>query len=192
MANVNRVFGFKPVSTLGQSDYCGRTMSCYKAAGTSVTHDLAIGDPVRPNGTVGASADGLPAVMLAANTGNILGVVVGFEFVIGALERTFIDGADEATVLVDVDPMTVYETQSDAAIPVTSVWRCGPCVVATANRVNGISQCKLGVLQNDGTIDQFMVIGFPKREDNEINAAYNKVYVKINQSTFVTGVVGTA
>jgi len=188
MANLDQVNGLRPVRTFGASQYFGRTEVFYKAAGTTVTDDLFVGDPVIFSGTADATTGragiSRATVTGTTNTGPILGIIVGFELRdTNNLDRNWVDGADAAYVLVDVDPMTVYEVQADEAVAITSVGLNGNLISVAGSRTTGCSDVELDVTSVSGTGNatyQVKVVGFPQRSDNEINATYNKVLVMIN------------
>lgn len=195
MANINRVNGFSPVRMLSGAPWNGATMKCSKAAGTTVTHDLMVGDLVIFSAT--ADARGYPGVIraTAGDAQPAVGVITGFEPNPDHLDRAgWVDGADAATVHVCVDPMVVYEAQADEAVEVTSVGLNLNMVQTSAGSRVG-SGCS--GQQVDGTIGsslatwQLKLIGFPDRPDNAVNALYNKVLVIINNHIF-KGHTGTA
>ena len=74
MANANRPTGLSPVSYLNGSPWNGQARAYSIAA--AYTTALYIGDPVISSGT--ADAGGVAGVVLAAATGPIRGVIVGF------------------------------------------------------------------------------------------------------------------
>lgn len=201
MANVDQVNGLIPRRTWGQTGYYGKTETFYKAAGTTVTNDLFVGDPVIFSGTAD-SVTGKAAVTKAettgaTTTGPILGVITGFEIQnTNHLDRpTWVDGADTAYVIVDVDPMTVYEVQADEAFAVTGVGLNANLIQTQAgSRTTGCSGVELDASSASGTGNatyQVKVVGYPERANNTINSADNKVLVLINNHV-LKGHTGTA
>ena len=78
MANVSRINGFKPVKHINGSPYNGQSETFYKAAGTTVTHDLFVGDLVYPSGT--GDTNGIAGVVVAtAGKDDVLGCIVGIK-----------------------------------------------------------------------------------------------------------------
>ena len=194
MANVSRLNGFKPVGTITGAPYTGAAMRFYKAAGTTVTHDLFEGDLVTFSGTCDAA--GVPGVSVATAGAAqaIIGAVVGVESDPNHLDRTsWIDGADAGYVLVCTDPNVIYEAQAGGAVPITSI---GENVnmekSAAGDRTAGTSgQHVLNTVASSLSTWQLKLVGYPQRSNNEINAVYNKVLVIINNHVF-KGHTGTA
>lgn len=182
MANADQVAGLKPVMTIQGNPYSGNYIACSKAAGTTVTHDLFVGDPVILSGT--ADAQGRPGVVDAtAGDGNqIFGVIVGFEQDPDNRTRgVWVDGADTGVVFVCADPFMIFEAQADDTIAVTDVGNNTNLVETQAgDRDTGKSGWEVDATVGTTITYQLKIIGFPNREDNTINSADNKVYVMIN------------
>jgi len=193
MANTNTRNGFKPVMKLDGSPWNGKGRPYYKAAGTTVTNDLFIGDVVTYSDT--GHTNGLAGVARAtAGTGNaILGVVVGFDKQPDHPERDWMDGADAGVVYVCDDPNVIYEAQADEAVAVTAIgYNANLVKTAAGSRTTGCSGDELDGTVANTAAHQFKIVGFPDRSDNEINATYNKVLVIPNNHVFKggTGTVG--
>ncbi len=194
MTNTNTLNGFRPVGTITGAPYNGAAIRMYKAAGTTVTNDMFVGDLVTFSGT--GDASGVPGVSVAtAGAANaVLGCVVGVEADPAHLDRaTWIDGADAGYVMVCVDPNVVYEAQAGGAVPITSI---GENVnmeqSAAGSRTAGTSgQHVLNTVASSLSTWQLKIVGLPQRADNEVNAAYNKVLVIINNHV-LKGHTGTA
>ncbi len=184
MANTDQIFGFRPYCKMDGSPYNGNAMKCYKAAGTTVTNDLFVGDPVAFH-TTGDTA-GVPGITLAtfADGNPCLGIIVGVELDPAHLDRaTWIDGADDGYVYVCTDINVLFEVQADAAL---SYAECGNNAIAVqtqaGSRTAGTSGVELDATIATTATYMFKIIGFPQREDNTVNATNNKVLVKINNS----------
>lgn len=194
MANTSRLNGFVPERLLNGSPYNGQTLMFYKAAGTTVTNDTFVGDLVTLSGTCDAA--GVPGITVAtAGAANaVIGAITSIVPDPAHLDRaTWIDGADAGYVNVCVDPNVVYVAQAGGAVPITSI---GENVnmeqSAAGSRTAGTSgQHVLNTVASSLSTWQLKLVGYPQRADNEINAAYNKVLVIINNHVF-KGHTGTA
>jgi hypothetical protein len=188
MPNVDRIFGLKPVSHLLGLDWNGGVMPFYKAAGTSVTNDLFVGDPVTFSGTGGVdpvTGFYLPGIAIAtAGAANaILGVITSIREQPNHLERAnWIDGADVGIINVCVDKFVIYEGQADESVAITHLGKNLNLVATQAgNRTTGASGWEI-----DGTTDsslatwQVKMIGYAQRPDNAAAADNNKLLVLIN------------
>ncbi len=195
MANTSRINGLKPVMTLNGSPYNGQGILCYKAAGTTVTNDIGVGDPVCFSGS--GDTKGVPGIskVTMGDTYALCGFIQGVKFDPDHPDRdTWIDGADAGYVYVCMDPNVVFEGQADAALTYTDINYNAPLVQTSAlDRTAGTSGVSVDATIGTSATDQVKLIGFPQREDNEINATYNKVLVVINNHQLKggTGTVGT-
>lgn len=193
MGNENKRNGFKPVEYLNGAAWNGQARKYYKAAGTTVTHDLFVGDLVVMSGD--GDADGIPGVVAAtAGQGNaILGAIVGIQPDPDNLERnSWIDGADEGYVLVADDPNLIFEAQADDTLAKTDLFNNTNMVkTAAGSRTAGTSGQEVDATVDSNATAQLKIIGFPQRPDNEINAENNKVLVLINNHALKGG-TGTA
>jgi len=184
MANTDQITGFRPVKY-----DCRLVIPCYKSAGTTVTNDMFVGDPVAFSGT-GDSATGNTGVTVStAGDGNpILGVVVGIKTQPTHLDRgTWVDGADAATVFVCIDPNAVYEAQANAAVDVTEIGMNANIVLTqSGSRTAGTSGFEVNATEATTNTYQLKIIGLPDRADNEINTTNNKVLVVVLDKQLVT------
>lgn len=193
MANTDQIFGLRPVRTLSGGEYTGQGIMCYKAAGTTDTHDLYLGDPVIPDGS--ADANGVIRVVKSTmGDGNpIMGIIQGIKNDPDNKGRaTWIDGADAGYVYVCVDPCVIYEAQADAAVAITAIGENAVLIQTTANASNtsGYSGVEVDATVASTATYQVKVIGIVQREDNTVNSANNKVLVTINNRWF-GGATGT-
>ena len=189
MANVSRLNGFSPVGTLRGGPLTLQGMRCYHAAGTTVTHDLFVGDLVTMSGT--GDAAGVPGILVAtAGAANaVMGVIIGFESDPDHLDRTtWIDGATAGYALVCCDPTIIYEAQADEAVAITSIGQTmNMAQTAAGSRTAGTSgQSVDATIASALATWQLRCIGFPQRDDNTVNETYNRVLVVINNSIFVS------
>ena len=183
MANVSRINGFKPVKHINGSPYNGQSETFYKAAGTTVTHDLFVGDLVYPSGT--GDTNGIAGVVVAtAGKNDVLGCIVGIKPDPNHLDRNnWIDGADAGYVEVCTDPSVVYEAQIDDTLTYTDLYNNTNMVQTQAgSRTTGASGQQIDATVATSSTCQLKLIGFPQKPDNTIGAAYNRGYVIINRS----------
>lgn len=206
MANTNRVNGFKPVKQHG-SGYCGH-IGIYEVPAGEATK-IFVGDPVILSNS--ASTSGVPAVeaLAASAAGDVAaGVLVGFVVGIlntkldpldggltsGSISNLDLPGAGSTAgstkqfVLVADDPMTIFEAQADSAVDLASIGLNVGMNVGTHSTTTGASAWQVdGSSVAVTSTLPLVVVGFPKRPDNEVNATYNRVLVKINTHQFATG-----
>ncbi|MDD5702557.1 MAG: hypothetical protein PHU23_10985 [Dehalococcoidales bacterium] len=192
MANVSRINGFVPYGTVGSSSYTGQSVLCYKEAGTTVTNDLFVGDPVVLSGT--GDADGIPSVTKCtlASGNPIWGVVTGVKLDPDHRDRaTWIDGADDGYVMVDCSLDTIYLAQIDEAIAITEIGKnCIAIQTAAGSRTAGTSGIEIDGTMANGANDMWKLIGFPRVADNTVNATYNKGLVIINNPQRILDAAG--
>jgi hypothetical protein len=188
MANTDKVFGFKPVFFDKN-----KIRKFYKAAGTTVTNDMFVGDLVVVSGSGDANGVLGVSVATAGDTNPAIGVVVGFVFDKDHLNRgTWVDGADAGYPLVLIDPDAIYEAQADASLTYTDLGNNANMVqTAAGSRTAGTSGQEVDATVGTTATYQLKIVGFPQRPDNEIGAADVKVYVKINNHQMLGG-TGTA
>jgi len=182
MANVSRINGFAPYGTVGSSSYTGQSVLCYKEAGTTVTNDLFVGDPVVLSGT--GDADGVPSVTKAtlASDNPVWGHVTGVKLDPDHKDRaTWIDGADDGYVMVDCSLDTIWIAQIDEAIAITEIGKnCIAVQTAAGDRNAGTSGIEIDGSMANGAADAYKLIGFPRVANNTVNATYNKGLFVIN------------
>jgi len=142
MANVNKVNGFRPVSTLTAGPYNGSvTRYCVAAADATI---LAVGDLVKLGGTTGTGDyAGIRGVSRAAASDAILGPVVGFDIAVTNLDTPQLRAAStQRGVWVADDPAAYYVAQEDGdttPIPMADVGLNVNFIVAAANTLTGAS-----------------------------------------------------
>ena len=173
--------GFKVVGSLGGGGV-PPSRAYYKAAGTTVTHDLFIGDAVKPSGS--ADANGRQGVVLATAGDTPVGWITGFKInPADPLERaTWIDGASEGYPLVCDDPNAIAEIQADDVIAATDIGLNADLVqTAAGSRTSGMSGQEIDQSTKATTSTLvYRIYGMPPRADNTINAENNKVLVVHN------------
>jgi len=187
MANTNQIFGFKPVMLLNGSPYNASGLLCYKAAGTTVTNDTFVGDPVNLTGT--GDTKGIPGIVKAtfADGNPCFGVIQAVALDPNHLDRaTWIDGADAGYVYVCVGKDVIFEVQADDVLTYTDIGQNAIAIQTQAgSRTAGTSGVELDATVATTVTYMFKIVGFPQREDNEINAENNKILVTINNHLLV-------
>lgn len=212
MANISRVFGFRPVKHLNGSCYNGQANIYEFAAGETVP--VFIGDAVLRS--TEASTSGLITVKsLSAHatdannvtSGIVQGVVVGIvvpkldpltgKMSTGSMALdtpTYLPAGTKGYVLVSDSPDTVYEIQSTAAFTqalVGSNCDVGVLAVSGNQTTTGASGMYINATTPDTTGTRpCKMIGHVQRVDNEQAAAYNKVLVVFSTHAFGNAVAG--
>jgi len=203
MANVDAAFGLSPSRYLNGAPYNGQA-NAYVVPASDATA-LFIGDPVIFAGSSNAAAIGdfgpgtLATVTQAtggtASTEAVLGVVVGFDPILGAGS----DGRDsniyrvastQRVVWVADDPQIVFEVQSDGTTVVADIGLNCQYIIGTGSAVTGLSGGELDDSEAATTLtDMLKILGVTKRPGNDLGLN-NVLDVLINQHQFRTGVVG--
>ena len=182
MANTDRVNGFKPYKFDSS-----KIQPCYHAAGTTVTHDMFVGDLVELDSTAGPGGQTGVKVATAANDEDVWGCVVSIANDPDYPARaTFIDGAKAGVVMVLTDRAAIYEAQANDVLAVTDVGQNANMVqTSVGNRTTGASGQEVNASVATTNTYMLKVVGFPNRADNTINSADNKVLVQINMNQHI-------
>lgn len=205
MANTNRVNGFRPCRTHFGAPHTGRVGIYEVPAGETVR--LYIGDPVILSNS--ASTSGYPAVeaLAASASGDYTGTTPLVGFVVGVVPQKVdpVDGrmttgsmsldlpiatagSAKQFVLVCDDPTAVFEAQADGAMTLDDIGLNVSMTCGTHNTTTGASAWQVDASSAATTSTLPLVyVGVPKRPDNEPNATYNKVLVRINTHQWATG-----
>lgn len=203
MANVSRVNGFKPVKHITGAPYNGQANIYEVAAGETIP--VFVGDLVKLSDAAGTA--GYPTVeapiAAAAVAGDYIGAVVGIinpklDPVDGSMSGGSIaldtpvyrPASTKCFVLVADAPDLIYEAEADAAIALASVGLnvgvvegSGSASVGSTITGNSGMQVDASGVATTSTLP-LQIVGIPKRPDNEPNATYNKVLVRINTHAF--------
>lgn len=177
MANADTPSGFRPVGNLGGAPYNGGTIRCaiLAADGTATF----IGDAVKLSGT--AAADGSPAVVQAAATNAVFGVVTSFE---ASPETSLDDQYRKASTLryCQVAPAMdqLFSVQCSGSSAITDIGEAADIVVGTGSTVTGMSAMELEATL--GTGDQVLVLGLSREPNNEFGTNANLI-VRFNETT---------
>ena len=181
MANKDGKFGLRPVRKLSGGNICTSNYDIATAYATAIY----TGDPVELTGT------GLNIQLAAASNEDNLGVFAGCSYVTAAGKPTWSpywpgvsDGKTDIVAHVYVDPMIVYEIQSDttAAANIGTVcdWNAG-----TGSTKTGLSGA-YAVAGTAATGGALRVLRLVDRPDNAYGA-YAKIEVTLAESIFLTG-----
>ena len=194
MANVNRPTGLSPVKSINGAPWNGQANLYSIASGYNTA--LAIGDPVISSGT--ADSNGVPGIVLAADTGAIRGVIVGLGTSVGLIANpsnldSTVRPANSVGVwyaLVVDDPNVIFEVQDSGASALAAA--------DTALNTNLVSGTNNGFVSG-WTVDgvdkaatatlQVTLLGLSYRIDNAFGQ-YAKWLVKINNHELAAGTSG--
>jgi hypothetical protein len=199
MANTDTPHGFWPVRHKSGGCWNGSFEPMYKNStyGTA----LYVGDPVLivAGGSNTAAVDEyqpgtLQECEIAASSGYISGVVVGFRANPDNLNRTYSPATTEDVVFVCTDPDVIYEIQEvsgGTALTAAAVGLNASFVYAAGSSITGRSGVELNNATEATTLAlELKIRGLVNREDNALGE-HAKWLVQINQHTFASG-VGTA
>lgn len=189
MANVDRVFGFRPIGHLNGSPWNGKvTKYAILAADGTATF---VGDLVKLSGT--ADADGVASVAQCAAGNTPVGPIVWMEPNPDNLSQNYRTASTLRYVYVADDPDLVMECQEDAvggALAITNVGQNADIVVAAGSTTTGQSGMELDSSTANTTSTLVLrILGFMQRPDNEVGVANAKMKVAFNVHQY--GSVGT-
>jgi hypothetical protein len=199
MANVNKVNGFRPASTLTGAAWNGQVTRYITVTGDSTI--LAVGDLVKLDGATGVGEYmGLRGVTRAAASDAIVGVVVGFDVNPSNLDTPQVRAASTARyVSVVDDPNAFLVAQEDGdttPIAMASVGLNVNFIVAAASTITGASgmQIDSSTASTTATLPLKLIAPLPV-SDNELTTSgqsYTRWIVKINnhQLAASTGTAG--
>jgi len=203
MANVNRVNGFRPVKHITGAPYNGQANIYEVPAGETIP--VFVGDLVvlsNSNATAGVPAVEA-SVTASATSRNYVGAVVGIintklDPVDGKMSTGSISldtpvyraASTKTFVLVADSPDLIFEAQADEAFPLASVGL--NCAVVEGDGTSSLGSTTTGAsgMQVDASTAAttsslpLQVVAIPKRPDNEPNATYNRVQVRINTHAY--------
>lgn len=179
MANANTAGGLKPVRDAGNGVMTGGLEKFYVPASDATA--LYIGDPVVKNGS--ADAAGVAGVVRAAAAGPITGVVVGFAPDGTTNMAGFRAASTAAYVLCTTDPDILYEVQDNTGIAAADIGLNANMTLAAGNAYSKQSGVTLDAATKatTGTL-ALKIVGLAQKPNNSFGA-YNKLLVKINNST---------
>jgi hypothetical protein len=192
MANSNTPMGLRPVGTIGSYGYSGRVERFYVPSTDSAA--IGIGDPVTLTGAGGINAaTGLPIVKRGTVGGIAIGVCVGVEVLPTDLTVTYRKASTAMVILVDTDPMTIYEIQEDSvggAISAANGTKDIPLVLGTVDTATGNSKTMIdsSLVAANAALDCLILRPSPKA-DNTVASDYCKWLVKLNLHQFSTGAI---
>lgn len=186
MANANTPFGLKPLRGASSEPVSGGLEMFYHPASDGTA--LYIGDPVVKNGS--ADSAGIAGVVRAVAAGPITGVVQGF-VPDGVTNAAGYGAASTAFyVLVNTDPDQLYEIQEAAGIAAADVGLNANMATGSGSSYTKRSGFLLDAATKATTATLALkIVGLVPRPGNDFGA-YNKLAVKINNSTEVSGSAG--
>lgn len=198
MANVNKVSGFRPVSTLTGAAWNGQITRYCAVTGDATI--IAVGDLVALGGTTGVGEyQGIRGVRRAAASEAVVGVCVGFDVSPSNLDTPQVRAASTARyVYVVDDPNALLVAQEDGdttPIAMADVGLNVNIIVAAANTITGASgmQIDSSTVSTTNTLPLKLVAPLAV-SDNELTTSgqsYTRWVVKINNHQLGAG-TGTA
>jgi hypothetical protein len=188
MANSNVPMGLIPVGTIGSSGYVGR-IEKFNVPATDATA-IGIGDTVTLVGAGGIATNGLPIVKRGTVGGIAIGVCVGVELVPTDLTLTYRKASTAINILVDTDPMTIYEIQENGAIALANGTKDCSLILGTVDTVTGNSKTMLnsGTVAATATLD-CLLLRPSMRVDNTVPGTNAKWLVKLNLHQYSSGAI---
>ena len=184
MANVDRPNGFKPVSTLSGANWNGAYRKFYTDT-NAFLGDIMIQDTA---GIASGNGGYQGCTRATAGTaGNIIGVVVGWEVDPDSLDLLYHAGSSAFAVYLCVDPMVIFECQSDEALePIASqVGMNYDFVVTGGTTATGVSNMELDGGSDVTTLGTpLQLVGIVDRPDNTAGEANVKCLVRVNMHTY--------
>lgn len=209
MANTSRIAGFKPVKHLTGAPYNGQANIYEVPAGETVP--VFVGDLVKLSDS--AATGGYPAVEAAVGASAqvvavpVVGAVVGIinaklDPVDGSMSGGSISldtpvyraASTKQYVLVADSPDLIFEAEADAAVAYDTVG-LNADIGASAHTnplITGASPMYVysTTAPSASATRPLQIVGIVKRPDNEANAAYNKVLVKITTHAYGNAIAG--
>jgi hypothetical protein len=189
-------FGFKPVRYRDGTAYTGAAQRCSYVTAA----DLYVGDPVKMSGT--ADANGVAGVVVAGDTGEIYGIVVGLEPRRGDLATNYITSAQATAtggtyVMVATDTNVVYQCEGDEGtnLAITDIgYNTNGSTAGSPSTAFGTSEWALDETDLNTTALQFSIIGLAQFEGNLANVGTTAAVweVTINLSGAADGGTGIA
>jgi len=188
MSNSNKPFGFRWVGSLSGAPISGSVQKFYTDDATA----FYVGDTVMTQGTTGqVYADDClrPAVVKAANGSVVLGVVVGFEPLPASPTLRYHTSSTAQYVLVNVDPMAIYEVQGDSTVwTADDIGTNAAITVSTGSTTTGLSNAVLTSPSESATAS-VLIVGQAPYANNEMGA-YCIFLVKMNLNQYANGALG--
>lgn len=186
MANANTPFGLKPVRDAGSKVMTGGLETYYVPASDGTA--LYIGDPVVKAGS--ADAGGIASVTRAVAAGPITGVVCGFVPDGTNSMPAFRAASTAGYVLVSTDPNQLFEIQDNTGIAAADVGLNANMTTGSGNTYSKQSGFTLDAATKAATATLALkIVGLAQKPNNAFGA-YNKLLVKINNSTEASASAG--
>lgn len=187
MANTDRPFGFKPVSTLSGAPYNGAVKKFYTDTNCFLG-DLMIQDAASVTG----GSDGAYQGVTRATSGTAslaVGVVVGWDVNEDNLSAVYHVGSATRAVYLAVDPNIVFECQDNGAATLITAADVGlnyDIVVTAGSTTTGASNMEVdsGTAGAVTAATPVKLVGIKDTPDNEIGSANAKLLVTLNTHVY--------
>lgn len=194
MANTSRK-GFWPLKYLNGTPWNGQCNTYVVLTGHGTA--IGVGDLVKLGASGGVTNPHYHAVadFGSATSDVVLGVVVGFgpnssfDRFMPECNRFGAADSGERIVYVMDDPNCLLVGESTTGVPVASYGLNAPVAAATPSTTTGFSAQVIGTPAALAT-SPLTIIGSLNTPDNELNAASNKLIVKMNTHAYSAGVLG--
>jgi len=188
LSNSNRPFGFRWVGSLSGAPISGAVQKFYTNDSTA----FYVGDTVMTEGTTGhVYADDClrPAVVKASNGSVVLGVVVGFEPLPASPTLRYHTSSPHSYVLVNVDPMALYEVQGDSTVWTADDIGTNAAITASSgSTTTGISNAVI-TTPSESAAASVLIVGQVPDVSNEMGA-YCRFLVKMNLNQYANAALG--
>lgn len=209
MANTSRIRGFRPVKHANGSPYSGQANVYEVPAGEATP--VFIGDLVVLSNSAGTSnypvCEALVGASAQATSGAIVGAVVGIipantDPLTGALSTGslaletpyFRAASTKRYVLVADAKDLIFEAEADAAVALASVGLNADVGASAHTNPLLTGQSPMYVYSTTApsasTTRPLQIVGIVNKADNEANAAYNKVLVRISTHAYGNAIAG--
>lgn len=181
--------GFRFARTQDDGDVTGK-LETFDVAAAHATI-LAIGDVVDLTGTANA-ASGVAGVDAAAVTGQVTGVIAGFEFDSTNLTDTGLPALTAGTARVAMNPNTLFEVDvANGPLLITEVGLNADIVVTAATRTGGITRSNMTLNATGVAATVTFPFSIVRLLEDDAGVLGNVAVVRMNSTTTRAGVVGS-
>ena len=186
MANQNAPSGFQVYGSITATDMNAKVIKCAVRAADATA--LFAGDAVKLD-TTQDNVLGLTNVAALAADGPVYGVVVGIEVDGADINSPYRKASTARTLLVNIDPNTVYVAQIDASVALADLNKNASWATGAGNTATGVSGHRLTTPAVTATLG-WKLLGLVQDLNNAPVGAYNKVLCKINNSQLTNQTLG--
>lgn len=187
--------GFQLVRSRSGSGGTGGTLETYDVP-ASVTGQIAPGDVVQLNGSsTPAGSDGVPGraqvtTIAVAEAGQVVGVVSDFEYNPLELTESAPAGATFRTCMVDVEPLNLYEVDSDATLLAADVGANAGINGVVPSVSGGLTSSAQTLDSSSIATDATLPLNIVALLEDDAGILGNRALVRFNNTTTSAGVLG--